>query len=266
MAKRAKRATRSNPREDRNFSREEKFQRNDRAYKTRGDNVVSVNFASPAKKKNVEIIPRSLNQETLVASLEDNNKHIVFAVGPAGCGKTLLATLAAIKALKEGSIEKIVVSRPNIAVDDKDIGFLPGDIMQKMAPWMAPIFDVFSEYYSQKEILGMVEEKVIEVVPVAYIRGRTFKNCYLIFDEAQNSTPSSLLSVLTRIGENSKLIITGDVRQSDRMKNNGLADFIKRYNDSNKSNHIDTIYFEERDVERHPVIKDVLKIYKDIDI
>lgn len=266
MAKRAKRATRSNPREERNFSREEKFSRNDRSYKTR-NNVVSVNFASTStKKKNVDIIPRSLNQETLVESLDNKSKHIVFAVGPAGCGKTLLATLAAIKALKEGSIEKIVVSRPNIAVDDKDIGFLPGDIMQKMAPWMAPIFDVFSEYYSQKEIQMMVEEKIIEVVPVAYIRGRTFKNCYLIFDEAQNSTPSSLLSVLTRIGENSKLIITGDVRQSDRMKNNGLADFIRRYDNSNYSKHIDAIYFEEKDVERHPVIKDVLKIYKDMEI
>ena len=265
MAKRAKRATRSNPREERNFSREEKFQRNDRAYKTRGDNVVSVNFASTAKKKNVDIIPRSLNQETLVACLEDSSQHIVFAVGPAGCGKTLLATLAAIKALKEGTIEKIVVSRPNIAVDDKDIGYLPGDIMQKMAPWMAPIFDVFAEYYSQKEIIGMVEEKIIEVVPVAYIRGRTFKNAYVLFDEAQNSTPTSMLSVLTRIGENSKLIITGDVKQGDRGPKNGLSDIIHRMQTHNP-NHISLVQFNDRDVERHPVIKEVLKMYKDINI
>lgn len=264
MAKRAKRATRSNPREDRNFSREEKFQRNDRAYKTR-DNVVSVNFASSPKKKSVDIIPRNLNQETLVASLENAKKHIVFAVGPAGCGKTLLATMAAVKALKEGVIERIVITRPNVAVDDNDIGYLPGDILKKMMPWMMPIIDVFSEYYTQKEITTMLEENTIEIVPVAYIRGRTFKNCYILFDEAQNSTPTSMLSVLTRIGENSKLIVTGDVRQGDRGLNNGLSDVIRRMA-SHDPVHIDLVEFDDRDVERHPVIKEVLKMYKDMKI
>lgn len=265
MAKRAKRATRSNPREERNFSREEKFQRNDRSYKTRNDNVVSLNFASRPKKKNVDIIPKNKNQETLMASLEDSSKHIVFAVGPAGCGKTLLATMAAVKALKEGEIERIVITRPNVAVDDNDIGFLPGDILKKMMPWMMPIIDVFSEYFSQKEIASMLEENVIEIVPIAFIRGRTFKNCYMLFDEAQNSTPTSMLSVLTRIGENTKLIVTGDVRQGDRGLNNGLSDVMRRMVEKD-SQHIDLVEFNSKDVERHPVIKEVLEMYKDLKI
>lgn len=257
MAKqpRAKGANRPNPRMDRNIGITPGRGRSERAA-----NVIELNFPQKPKKQRIDIIPRNLNQEEMVASLEDPNKHLVFAVGPAGCGKTLLATLHAIKCLKAGLVEKIVITRPNVAVDDKDIGYLPGDIMKKMTPWMLPVLDVFSEYYTQIEIATMLEENIIEMVPIAFIRGRTFKNSYILVDEAQGTTANSMLSILTRIGENSKMVITGDLAQSDRGKDNGLADFLNRFEGSRS---IDVIRFERNDVERHQVVKELLRIYKD---
>lgn len=259
MAKqRAKRANRANPR----------VERNDPAYKNGrkqgSDNVIELNFPKKPKKQKIEIIPRNLNQEELLVALEDPTKNIVFATGPAGCGKTLIATLHAIKALKEGTVEKIVITRPNVAVDDKDIGYLPGDILKKMTPWMMPILDVFSEYYTQDHIKYMLEENIIEMVPIAFIRGRTFKNAYILIDEAQGTTVNSMLSILTRIGDGSKMVVTGDVAQSDRGKDNGLADFISRFKDT--SSRIALIQFKKQDVERHPVVKEILDIYKDYEV
>ena len=173
-------------------------------------------------------------------------------------GKTYLATLYAIQCLKQGSIDKIVITRPNVAVDDRDIGYLPGDILKKMSPWVKPILDVFEEYYSVKEITQMIEENIIELVPMAYIRGRTFKNAVVLLDEAQNTTPSSMLSALTRIGENSKMIVTGDNKQSDRGRVNGLSDFLDRFEDNP---NIAVCYFDRKSIERHPIITDILKMY-----
>lgn len=267
MSKRSKRAIRSNPREERNSPDYEnsKYNKKKQARAQEKSNVVSFNFGSP-KKKDVQIIPRSMNQEDLLVALEDERKHIVFATGPAGSGKTMIATLYAIKSLKEGKIDKIVISRPNVAVDDKDIGFLPGDIISKMAPWTRPIFAEMEEYFSKAEIEHMIKEDIIEVVPVAYLRGRTFKNSVILIDEAQNTTPTSLLSALTRIGENSKMVITGDIKQSDRSHvKNGLADFIQRYNCTDTTG-IEVIHFNNSDIQRHPVIKEVLNMYPDIDV
>lgn len=197
-------------------------------------------------------------QENYIDALEDSNIDIVFAIGNAGTGKTYLATLFAIIQLKSGTCEKVVITRPNIAVDDKDIGFLPGNIYQKMAPWTKPVLDVFEEYYSVKEITAMIENNIIEMVPLAYVRGRTFKNSVIILDEAQNTTRNSMLSVLTRIGDDSKMIITGDTKQSDRGNNNGLTDFVARFE---RSNRIAVCKFGQKDVERHPVIEEILKMY-----
>lgn len=262
MAKqnRAKGANRANPRADRNVgatpgARGGRYQQQDRT-----SNVIELNFPQKPKKSRVDIVPRNLTQEKLVASLENPNKHVVFAVGPAGTGKTLLATMHAIKCYKAGLVEKIVITRPNVAVDDKDIGYLPGDILKKMTPWMMPVLDVFGEYFTQPEIQAMLEENIIEMVPIAFIRGRTFKNAYILVDEAQGTTPNSLLSILTRIGENSKMVVTGDLAQSDRGAENGLADFLNRFESSNS---IDVIKFARQDVERHQVVKELLGIYKD---
>ena len=262
MAKqtRAKGANRPNPRSDRNVgaipgNRGGRYQQQDRT-----SNVIELNFPQKPKKQRVDIIPRNLAQENLLASLEDPSKYVTFAVGPAGTGKTLIATLHAIKAFKQGLVEKIVITRPNVAVDDKDIGYLPGDILKKMTPWMMPVLDVFAEFYSPIEIQTMLEENIIEMVPIAFIRGRTFKNSYILVDEAQGTTPNSLLSILTRIGEGSQMVVTGDLAQSDRGKDNGLADFLQRFE---SSKCIDVIQFARQDVERHPVVKELLGIYHD---
>lgn len=256
---RAKGANRPNPRADRNIGA------TPGARSGRGgrDNVIELNFPQKPKKQRIDIVPRNVHQEDFVASLENPNKHIIFAVGPAGCGKTLLATLHAIKCFKAGLVEKIVITRPNVAVDDKDIGYLPGDILKKMTPWMMPVLDVFAEYFTQAEIQIMLEENIIEMVPIAFIRGRTFKNAYVLVDEAQGTTSNSMLSILTRIGEGSKMVVTGDLAQSDRGKDNGLADFLNRFQGSNQ---IDVIKFGGQDVERHPVVKELLNIYKDHEV
>ena len=146
----------------------------------------------------VEIIPKNLRQEDYLVELEDNNKHIVFAIGPAGTGKTLLACLLAIREFKAGNVDKIVITRPAVSVDEQH-GFLPGTLIEKMAPWTRPIFDVFEEYWNPKNIENMIEENAIEVAPLAYMRGRTFKNAIIIADEMQNATPSQMKMLLTRI-------------------------------------------------------------------
>jgi phosphate starvation-inducible PhoH-like protein len=262
LAKRAKRAERSNPRQDRNRTPNDYGRPQARGGDSRNNVIELPNFRKQ-KKKSVDIIPRNINQEDLMIALADDSQHIVFATGPAGCGKTLIATLAAIKSLKAGDVEKIVITRPNVAVDDKDIGFLPGDILKKMTPWMMPILDVFAEYYDSAEIQYMLEENIIEMVPIAFIRGRTFKNAFSIVEDDQGTTVNSMLSILTRIGENSKMVVTGDLAQSDRGKDNGLADFLTRFD---QSHHISVIQFEKGDVERHPVVKELLDIYKDREI
>ena len=222
------------------------------------DNVVRLDQYQKHLKRNVTLLPKNLAQERYIVALENPDINIVFAVGYAGTGKTYLATLYAIQQLKTGQCDKIVVTRPNIAVDDKDIGFLPGDIMKKMAPWTKPVLDVFEEYYSVKEIASMIEENVIELVPMAYLRGRTFKNAVVLLDEAQNTTRNSMLSSLTRIGEGSKMVITGDIKQSDRGASNGLTDFLERFQGSK---HIAVCKFDKDSIERHPVITEILRMY-----
>lgn len=222
------------------------------------ENIVDINSFRKQIKKRVELIPKNIAQERYLKCLEDPKINIVFACGYAGSGKTWLATLYAIQCLKEGICDKIVITRPNVAVDDRDIGALPGDILKKMSPWTRPVLDILEEYFTVKEIAAMIEDNIIELVPLAYIRGRTFKNSIIILDEAQNTTKSSMLSALTRIGENSKMIITGDTRQSDRGKINGLSDFIERFINSDR---IAVCYFDKKSVERHPVIGEILKLY-----
>ncbi|MEM5877539.1 MAG: PhoH family protein [Candidatus Aenigmatarchaeota archaeon] len=217
-------------------------------------------------KNQIKIIPKSINQEKYLLELEDESKPIVVAVGPAGTGKTLLATLWAIKGLRSKKFSKIVISRPNIAVDDKDIGFLPGDILKKMTPWMLPILDIFKEYYSISELEDMLKNEIIEICPIAYIRGRTFKNSVVIIDEAQGTTPNSMLSILTRIGEGSKMIITGDIKQTDRGGDNGLQIFIDKIKSREGTKHISLVEFNERDIERHPAVREILELFKDVKI
>ena len=216
------------------------------------------------KKQQVVIIPRNLSQENYLELLKNPKKYIVFAIGPAGTGKTMLGVQMAIKLYKEGVISKIIITRPAVSVDEGH-GFLPGTLNQKMEPWTRPIFDVFEEYYHPREIQGMLEDGVIEISPLAYMRGRTFKNAFIVADEMQNATPSQMKMLLTRLGDNSRMAVTGDLNQADRPKENGLLEFCNLYGQGGDYRMIAMAKFETRDVERHPVVKEVLSIYKDTD-
>ena len=223
------------------------------------DNVVNIN--SFTKKQNVTILPRNINQEQYVLKLLDLSKDIVFGIGPAGTGKTLLAVQVAVKLFKEGKIDKIIVTRPAVSVDE-DLGFLPGTLEQKMAPWTRPIFDVLREYFNAREIEGMIEEGIIEIAPLAYMRGRTFKQSFILADEMQNATANQTKMLLTRLGEGSMMAVTGDLAQADRLKDNGLINFTELLEQSN-SQHLDIVQFAQGDIERHEAVKEVLQVYGD---
>jgi len=185
---------------------------------------------------------------------------VVIASGSAGTGKTLLACHAGSKALVEGRVERLVLTRPAVSVDEQH-GFLPGSLEKKMEPWTRPMFDAIYRHIPPKKVTQLVQDRKIEVCPLAYMRGRTFDYSWIIGDEMQNSTPSQMKMLLTRIGSNSKIVITGDPTQHDRgFENNGLSDLIERmYNDSNDIFHVK---FSDDDVVRSEVIKEILKIYQ----
>jgi phosphate starvation-inducible PhoH-like protein len=173
----------------------------------------------------------------------------------------MLAVLAALKAFRAGECSKIVITRPAVGVDDEQHGFLPGTLNQKMEPWTRPIFDIVEEYYRPQEVVRLLEEKYIEIAPLAYMRGRTFKQSWIIADEMQNATPSQMKMLLTRLGENSKMVITGDTQQADRRaKDNGLLDF-QNLMSKFDSQYIAGVEFAVKDVRRHPAVSEVLKLY-----
>ena len=214
------------------------------------------------KKNQVTILPRNKNQETYMLKLLDRKKDIIFGIGPAGTGKTLIAVQVAVKLFKEGRVDKIIVTRPAVSVDE-DLGFLPGTLEQKMAPWTRPVFDVLRDYFTANEITGMIDEGVIEIAPLAYMRGRTFKRAFIVADEMQNSTVSQMKMLLTRLGEGSKMAVTGDLNQADRMSDNGLVDFIKQLQRHPKTYRLAYVTFSHADIERHEAVKEVLEVYGD---
>ena len=231
------------------------------------------------------------SQQHFVAQLHHRKNRIVIANGPAGTGKTLFACLQAIQDYESSRCKKIVLTRPTITVDNEDLGFLPGTVEEKMNPWLRPYFDVFGEYYSPRELDTMIHDNIIEVCPIAYMRGRTFRNAYVIADEMQNSTPLQMKTLTTRIGYNSKLVIIGDSDQSDRLHENGLKDLTSRFtaynhfttqiasnpeeltnnqdenqskfhsSDMRKPRHIKYVKLDRKDVQRSQVVKDILNLY-----
>jgi len=212
-------------------------------------------------KKPVELIPKTTNQEKYILNLLDEETDIVVVSGPAGTGKTYLGMLAAIKAMRAGTCEHIILTRPAVGVDDEKHGFLPGDLNAKMEPWTRPLLDVLREHYSVKEIQYMLEEQIIEIAPLAFCRGRNFKNSWIILDEAQNCTPSQLKMIMTRISVGSKLIITGDIEQTDRKTSqNGLMDLIERLSSYDVPG-LASCKFDIKDVQRHKIIEHILKLY-----
>ena len=227
------------------------------------ENVIEFDQNRKQNPRNIELRPKTRNQEQLVLNLLDPGQHIVMASGPAGTGKTYLAMLAAIKALRSGQCERIVLTRPAVGVEDERHGFLPGDLISKMEPWTRPLLDVLRDYYSPRDIAAMMEEQTIEISPLAYMRGRTFKNACIIADEMQNATPGQMKMLLSRIGENSKIVVTGDIEQADRSgKDNGLLDIVQRL-ESRGGDGIAVCNLGKRDIQRHPIIDTVLSLYAD---
>lgn len=221
----------------------------------------TISFKKARQRRAVDLIPKTENQATYIAALEDRSNDIVVASGPAGTGKTYLAMLAAIKALREGAISRIVLTRPAVGVDDEKHGFLPGDLNQKMEPWTRPLVDILREYYTAREVQELLDDGILEVAPLAFMRGRTFKGCWIILDEAQNATPGQIKMLLTRIGEGSRILVTGDVEQGDRRKaDNGLLDLsIKLRSDGVPG--LTYCQFDLGDVQRHRIIEHILKLY-----
>ena len=227
------------------------------------ENTIRFDQAKPQKQRPIDIVPRTRNQERLVLALQDADQSIVVTAGPAGTGKTYLAMLAAVKAFRAGEVDRIVLTRPAVGVEGEEHGFLPGDLNQKMDPWVRPLTDILREYYKQQDIAAMLEEQTIEIAPLGFMRGRTFKSAYIIADEMQNATPNQCKMLMTRIGENSKIVITGDVEQADRIKgNNGLADLCQKLSEGGVKG-IAVCNLDERDVQRHHIIGKILQLYKD---
>ena len=224
-----------------------------------GGSMYNSNIVS---KEPPQIKARNQKQAEFIELLENQNIPIVVATGPAGCGKTHLASLIGLKQLHDGNIQKLIITRPAVSVDE-DHGFLPGTLEEKMDPWMRPIYDSFYHFYSPQKIASLIDDKVIEICPLAYARGRTFENAWVIGDETQNCTVTQMMMLLTRIGRNSKMVVTGDLAQSDLNCRNGLSDLIHRIDaHGGQMGDIHKIAFGQGDVERHPVIKNILQLYK----
>jgi len=204
--------------------------------------------------------PKNQSQEYYLSQLKHKNKKIVVATGPAGTGKTLFATEWGVRNFLLGNYEKLIFTRPSVTVDE-DLGFLPGTLEEKMAPWVRPIYDILYTFITPKEVTTLIEDKIIEISPLGYMRGRTFKNCWIVADEMQNSTVSQMKMLMTRLGENSRLVITGDLEQYDRINEiNGLEDFLDKFK-GKRSSSITSVEFKKSDIQREEVVKEVLDIY-----
>ncbi|HMS33288.1 MAG TPA: PhoH family protein [Ignavibacteria bacterium] len=209
-------------------------------------------------RKNDFIKPRTPNQSEYFKKVKEND--IVFAIGPAGTGKTYLAVAFAVAALRNKEINKIVLTRPAVEAGES-LGFLPGNLSEKVDPYLRPLYDALEDMVPLEKLAGYMEKNIIEVIPLAYMRGRTLNNAFVILDEAQNSTTMQMKMFLTRLGPNSKAIVTGDVTQIDLPKRDqsGLVqiqEILKNVDD------ITFLYFEKSDVVRHKLVKDIINAYE----
>jgi len=207
-------------------------------------------------------LPKQAKFKNLLTS---NDYPIVFGIGPSGTGKTLMATYEAINGFENNMYKKIIITRPAITAGE-DLGYLKGDIKDKMLPYIQPILDYFLDYYTKNQIDIMIANNQLEIAPLAYLRGRTFKNSYIIADEIQNSTPTQLKMLLTRIGNNSKIVVLGDTEQSDLGPHNGLVDFLNRINLKNEpyeiyENGFGIVTFDNSYIQRHKIIEKIIEIY-----
>ena len=210
------------------------------------------------KTKKRKIIPRTENQNLYFKLL--NSKNIIFANGPAGTGKTFVAVAKAVEALQEGIIKKIILSRPAVEAGEK-LGFLPGDLKEKVDPFLRPIYDALYAMLPSEQVEKKLLNNIIEIAPIAFMRGRTLEECFIILDEAQNTTRTQMKMFLTRLGKNSKMVIVGDTTQIDLVseKDSGLKDAIKKLKNIDDIGFIELL---EKDVVRHDIVRKIINAYE----
>ena len=212
-------------------------------------------FIQTKKRK---IVPRTPNQTIYFKLL--NTKNIVIAVGPAGTGKTYVAVAKALSCLQEGKVNKIILSRPAVEAGEK-LGFLPGDLKEKVDPFLRPIYDALYSMLPFEQVEKKILNNVIEIAPIAFMRGRTLEDCFIILDEAQNTTRTQMKMFLTRLGKNSQMVVVGDVTQIDLVseRDSGLKDAVKKLK---KIDDIGFIELYEKDVVRHDLVKKIINAYE----
>jgi len=204
------------------------------------------------------IYAKTLNQKKYLELIEKNT--LTFGIGPAGTGKTYLAVLVALKKLKEGSIKRLVLTRPAVEAGE-NLGFLPGDLKEKIDPYLRPLYDAMYEILGVKQTEDLIEKGIIEIAPLAYMRGRTLESAFVILDEAQNTTINQMKLFLTRLGFGSKMVVTGDITQSD-LPSKVESGLIKASNILKNINDISILFFENNDVVRHPLVQTIIERFE----
>lgn len=216
------------------------------------EEIIKDSYGKPIRVK-------TLGQKIYVDSVK--NHDVVFGIGPAGTGKTFLAVTLAVTALKRGQVKRIILTRPAVEAGES-LGFLPGDLKEKVDPYLRPVYDALYQILGKEQTSRLMEREIIEIAPLAYMRGRTLDDAFVILDEAQNTTIMQMKMFLTRLGYNSKMIVNGDVSQIDLPKNvkSGLIDAVEKLRNIKK---IDFIHLSAKDVVRHPVVAEIINAYSD---
>jgi phosphate starvation-inducible PhoH-like protein len=226
---------------------------------TNQENTIKFEQAKPVKQRPIDIVPRTRNQELLVLALQDNSQHIVVTAGPAGTGKTYLAMAHGLHLLREKSVQRLILTRPAVEAGEA-LGFLPGDLKEKIFPYLRPLYDALYEMMELEEAERLIEKGAIEIAPLAYMRGRTLKNAFIILDEAQNTTTEQMLMFLTRLGEGARCVITGDPSQVDlrRHVKSGLREAVEVLQGVPG---VKFVNFLARDIVRLPVVQRIIEAY-----
>lgn len=219
----------------------------------------SLTFKSPIKTPNLAIIPNGNHQQEYIETI--NKRVLTFGIGPAGTGKTYLAVACAVQQLVNGEVEKILLVRPAVEAGEK-LGFLPGDLSQKVDPYLRPLYDALFEMLGFKETNQLIERNIIEVVPLAFMRGRTLNDSFIILDESQNATAEQMKMFLTRFGFGSKVVVTGDITQIDLPKNtqSGLVHSLEVLKNISEVGFIE---FDSKDIVRHGLVQKIVEAYEE---
>ena len=209
------------------------------------------------KLRRQSVVPKTLNQKYYLEAIDAH--PVTFGIGPAGTGKTYLAMAMALRELLEGRVERIILTRPAVEAGEA-LGFLPGELQEKILPYLTPLYDAMNDMIGKEHTMRLVERGIVEIAPLAYMRGRTLANAFVVLDEAQNTTHEQMMMFLTRLGDGSRMVVTGDITQTDlpRNKQSGLKEATRVLKDIAR---IRLFYFDDQDVVRHPLVQEIINAY-----